>query len=75
MATVKEQVQVLVQEGLYRVEKDEDGKLWGLFTSQDPYDSYQKLDLQSGTEMDNAMEEQGLMTVMPNAAGSVGFGV
>jgi hypothetical protein len=73
--TIREQVKALVEDGLYRVEKDADGSLWGLRSEPGKVGSWESLDLPEGTETDNALEEQGLMTVMPADAGSVGFGV
>jgi hypothetical protein len=65
----------LTADGLIRVEKDADGKLWGLFAGQPGLsDSWQYLDL-SGSDAEQALEDEGLMTVMPASAGSVGFGV
>ncbi len=72
--TIKGQVAELVSDGMYRVEKDADGQLWGLFSRPGIFDWWQGLEL-SGSEAEQACEAEGLMTVMPAAAGSVGFGV
>ena len=65
----------LIRDGLYRVEKDADGVLWGCFSPE-----YEGMPptwqiLEGGTALEKALESVGMYTAPVMAYGAIGGGV